>query len=188
MALPLLSGCSYRGEDIGSPLVRKVRWFSYVGGDDIREACAAGSPDRFRLVYNGIYLDQLRMYEVDALRRLLIVHVTVPGDASRLDPFDLAAPWRAREAREQLDGATYAALVDSFAGSGLFDPPPVGLDLPARSYFWTAAYCRDGAFGFTAWKHPSPAFDRLAFPALLFRLDPTGVPVAEAGPIPFDPI
>ena len=61
----LLAGCTYRG-DIDNPAVRKVSWFSYLDGTDIRTACAEGAPDSYRLVYNGRYEEQLRSYEITA--------------------------------------------------------------------------------------------------------------------------
>ena len=54
----VVGGCSYYGSpqsDIDNPAVRKVAWFSYLDGNDIRERCAPGAHDRFRLVYNGQY-------------------------------------------------------------------------------------------------------------------------------------
>jgi len=183
-----LASCTYAGGDIGDPLTRKFHWFSYVAGDDLRKSCAASGPDRYRVVYNGVYGEQLRMYDLDAVRRLLVVHVTRPGNASTVVLSDPLAPWTADEARVQLDAATYERLVASFAAAGMFDPPPVGLEMESNGYFWTAAYCRQGQFGFTAWKYPSDAFSRLTFKGVLLPLDPTGVPVAEAGPVPFDPL
>jgi hypothetical protein len=185
--LSAMTACSYRGGDIGDPLVRKSQWFSFVDGEDIRASCAAGTPDRFRLVYNAVYDEQLRIYEVDSLRRLLVIRIVGRGEAARLSFQDPAAPWRAHEEKVQLDQTTYDRLVASFAQGGMFSPPPVGLDLPSRSYHWVAALCRNGAYGLTAWKYPSPAFDAMGFDRNLFALDPSGVPVREAGPVPFDP-
>lgn len=187
LLMAALAACTYRGGDIGDPAVRKFHWFSFVEGEDIRTHCAPGTPDRYRVVYNGIYTEQLRIYEIDALQRRLKVNVTGDGDASTIDPQDLLGPWRADRADVPLDEAAFNRLVASFEQSSMFAPPPVGLELPARSYFWTAAWCRDGRYGFTAWKHPSPRFDAIAFDTILFGLDPTGVPVAKAGPIGFDP-
>jgi hypothetical protein len=186
LAVCAVASCTYQGGDIGDPLTRKAHWFSFVEGEDIRASCAAGTPDRYRLVYNGIYDEQLRIYEVDALRRILAIHVTQPGNAGRLSTGDLTAPWRALEEKVQLDQPTYDRLVQSFAQGGMFAPPPVGLELPSRSYFWTAAICKDGQYGFTAWKYPSAAFDRLGFDQNLFALDPTGVAVNQPKDVPFD--
>lgn len=186
-AVSAVASCAYQGGDIGDPLVRKTQWFSFVEGEDIRAACAAGTPDRARLVYNGIYDEQLRIYEVDALRRILTIRVTQPGNASRLSGEDLTAPWRAQEEKVQLDQPAYDRLAASFAQGGVYGPPPVGLELPSRSYFWTAATCKNGLYGFTAWKHPSAEFGQLGFDKNLFALDPTGVAVNQPKPVPFDP-
>lgn len=187
LALATLSACAYRGGDIGDPITRKFHWFSFVEGEDIRATCQPGTPDRFRLVYNGIYDEQLRIYELDALRRLLVVRVARPGDSGRLSSDDLLAPWRAAEEKVPLDEAAYAGLLSAFDAGGMFQPPPVGLELPSRSYFWTAALCKDGRYGFTAWKPPAADFDTLAFARTLFALDPTGIPVNEPKPVRFDP-
>ncbi|MBX9634428.1 MAG: hypothetical protein K2X44_05540, partial [Magnetospirillum sp.] len=125
LAVSAISSCAYQGGDIGDPLVRKTQWFSFVEGEDIRASCAAGTPDRYRLVYNGIYDEQLRIYEVDALRRILTIRVTQPGNASRLSTDDPVAPWRAVEEKVQLDQPGYDRLVTSFEQGGMFAPPPV---------------------------------------------------------------
>lgn len=186
--LVALSSCTWRGGDIADPVERKLHWFSFVGGDDIRATCAAGTPDRFRLVYNADYDQQLRVYEVDALRRLLAVRVVDQSSAGKLSGDDLLAPWRATEAKVQLDQDGYDQLVAAFAQGGMFAPPPVGLELPSRSYYWTAAMCRDGRFAFTAWKYPSAAFAAMGFDARLFALDTTGVAVNAAQEVPVDPV
>jgi hypothetical protein len=186
LMLSALAACSYRGGDIGDPLVRKTQWFSFVGGDDIRTTCAAGTPDRFRLVYNAIYDEQIRIYELDSLRHLLVIRVVGQGAADRISLQDPAGPWRAQEEKVQLDQPTYDRLVASFSQGGMFSPPPVGLELPSRSYYWVAAICRNGAYGLTAWKYPSAAFDAMGFDKNLFALDPSAVRPKQAGPIPFD--
>jgi hypothetical protein len=191
LAVLLMAGgtaaCAYQGGDIADPVVRKFHWFSFLdGGDDIRANCAPGAPDRFRVVYNGLYSQQVRIYQLDSLQKILSVKIVGSGNAGRLQADDLLAPWRADDSKLHLDQGTYDRLVASFAGDGMFGPPPVGLRLPSQSYYWTAATCRDGRYGFTAWKHPSAAFDALTFAGNLFALDPSGIPVNAAGPVPFD--
>lgn len=188
LGVAALASCSWTGGDIGDPLERKAHWFSFVGGDDVRASCDATSPDRFRLVYNGVYDEQLRIYELDSLRRLITIRVVNQGNASQLSSDDPLAPWRAVEAKVQLDQAGYDRLVAAFAQGGMFAPPPAGLELPSRSYYWTAATCRQGRFGFTAWKYPSAAFAAMGFDADLFALDTTGVPVNQAKEVPYDPL
>ncbi|MCR6631197.1 MAG: hypothetical protein NVV74_14750 [Magnetospirillum sp.] len=188
LALAAVTGCTYTGSDIGDPLERKAHWFSFVEGEDIRASCAAGTPDRFRLVYNAVYDEQLRIYELDALRRVLVIRAIDQGNAGRLSTEDLLAPWRAVEARVQLDQAGYDRLVAGFQAGGMFAPPPVGLELPSRSYYWTAALCKDGAYGFTAWRYPSQAYAAMGFDRDLFALDTTGVPVNQAKEVGYDPL
>lgn len=186
LALPV-AGCAYGGGDMGDPLTRKFHWFSYVAGDDIRAACQPGTPDRFRLVYNGRYDQQLRMYQLDSVRRVLSVKVTAPGAAAALSGDDLLGPWRAKDATVALDQAGYEAMVASFAAAGLFGPPAVGRELPSHGFHWSAAACRDGRFHFTGWAYPETDLTALPFAARLFAADPTGVAVNPPGPIPFDP-
>lgn len=182
-----LSACAYQGGDIGDPVVRKVYWYSFLSGDDIKTHCQAGMPDRFRMVYNGLYSEQIRIYQLDSLQKILSVKVVGSGNAGKLAADDLLGPWRAEDAKVELDQGTYDRLVVSFSQSGMFGPPAVGLRLPSQSFYWTAAACLDGRYTFTAWKHPSEGFDRLSFAGNLFAIDPTGVPVKQAGPVPFDP-
>lgn len=186
--LALLPSCTWSGGDIGDPVERKLHWFSFVGGDDIRTTCAAGTPDRFRLVYNADYNEQLRIYEVDSLRRLLTIRVVNQGAMGKLSGDDLLAPWRATEAKVQLDQDGYDRLIQGFAQGGMFAPPPVGLELPSRSFFWTAAMCRDGRFGLTAWKYPSVSFAAMGFDVQLFALDTTGIEINPARELPVDPV
>lgn len=187
-AAAVLAGCAYRGGDIGDPAVRKFGWFSFVGGNDIRAHCGPGLPDRFRLVYNAIYDEQVRIYEWDGLRRLVSIKVIGSGNALSLTSDDLLGPWRATAETLQLDDKTYELLAGALQADGAFGPPAVGVELPSRGYFWSAATCRDGRFTMTGWRHPSEAFARLQTPGVLFALDPTGIAVRPAGPVPYDVI
>jgi len=182
-----LAGCTYGGGDMGEPVTRKFHWFSYVAGDDIQATCQPGSPDRFRLVYNGRYDQQLRMYDLDSVRHLLIAKVTTPGNASRLSADDLLAPWRATESKTQLDQTGYEAMVSAFAAAGLFGPPAVGRELPSHGFHWAAASCKDGQFRFTGWAYPETDLMALPFVVPLLAADATGIPVNPPGPIVYDP-
>jgi hypothetical protein len=184
----VLAGCAYRGGDIGDPGVRKFSWFSFVGGDDIRTHCQAGMPDRFRLVYTGIYDDQLRIYEWDSLRRLVSVKVVGGGNMLAISGDDLLGPWRATAEKVQLDDKTYDLLGRALEADGAFGPPAVGLELPSRGYHWSAATCLRGHFTMTGWRYPSESFERLQVAGLLFALDPTGIAVKPPGPVPHDVI
>lgn len=178
--------CTYTGDDIGNPLVRKAQWYSVVAADDLRQACQPGSPDRYRLIYNGLYDQQIRVYDLDASRILTATVVKNGAGLMTLTLDDPLAPWRAQKVSTPVGQKQYADLVAAFTEDGLFSPPAVGLELPSRSYYWTAAYCHDGRYGFTGWLYPSAPFVALRFPDLLFGLDMTGVAVARPGPVPRD--
>ena len=52
------------GASVEQPIVRSLNWFSYVAGDDIRAACRPGGRNRIRLVYNALWEEQVRTYEI----------------------------------------------------------------------------------------------------------------------------
>ncbi len=184
--LSLASGCAYVDGDIGNPIHRKFHWQSFVAGDDIAASCSSGNPDRVRLVYNAIWDKQVRIYEIDSIKRSLRVRVFGQGNLTDVKLTDPIAPWRADETKAQLDEAGYEQLAATLAESGAFGPPAVGLELPSHSYYWTAATCRQGKFTFTGWAYPSAAFDASRIPAALFALDPGRDGVVAPGPIPYD--
>lgn len=182
------ASCSYHGGDMAEADTRRLHWFSFVDGEDIRATCAPGTPDRFRLVYNGLYDEQVRIYEVDPIRRVLAVTVSQQGKMAAFDPSDLLAAWRGTKNKTQLDEAGYSRLIQSFEDSRMFASPPVGLSLPSHSFFWTAAFCHNGHYGLTAWKSPSAGWDGVTFDKLLYALDETGIPVNAARPVSVDPV
>jgi hypothetical protein len=187
-AAVLLSGCAYTGNDIGNPLTRKFQWFSFVEGGDIAAGCAMGTPERFRLVYNAIWEQQVRFYEWDSTARTLTIGTIRPGNVASIELSDPLSPWRADSASVPLEPSAYDGLVAALEQSGAFGPPAEGLELPSHSYYWTAATCRRGAYSFTAWAYPSTAYDGARIPAALATLDPGREAIIQPGPIPLDPI
>lgn len=179
-----LAGCAYTGEGLNNPLERRFFWFSFVAGDDIRQSCGVGAPDRYRFVYNGFWREQVRIYEfAPAGAAMLDQRVIEPGSVTSLSSEDLLAPWRGKTARVPLSPERRDRLLASF--SPLFAPPPVGLRLPSDGFYWTAAACVRGRFVGNAWLFPSEAFKALPFPQELRGLDQTGVPFKEADPFGF---
>lgn len=172
-----VSACAFGG-GIDNPVQQKFVWFSYLAGDDIREACAQGGPERYRLVYNARYDEQLRTYEVlaDEIDGGGFLTARTQGQATvtvlRAD--DLLAPWRWQKAQARLEVQAMQNLRNSLDAAGFYDRPAVGLELNSKAFYWAAVGCRDGRFFFSGWQHPSDDFDNLAFPALLFAHDGTG--------------
>lgn len=199
-----LAGCAYHGEtvtDIDNPAVQKFAWFSFLDGHDIREACAAlgpQAPARYRLVYNGQYEEQLRVYEIDATpdggARL---HARAKGHTNLADWWirdesDLLAPWRWRESQTALSAAELAQFRAALVESGFGRGAPQGLRLPSRDFYWVASGCEAGQFHFYAWRAKGGRLDAAKFQDFLLRHDGTGLAfrpphVLEAADSPYRP-
>lgn len=172
LGLLVLAGCSSNG-DVSNPLWRKLSWFSYLQGDDLRAACGPGTPGRYRLIYNANYQEQVRIYDFGG------------GDSNHLsqrilggghllswtvgEPFE---PWSGRTAETALAPAQARALIAALADSGAFGPPAEGLELESRSFFWTLAACHEGQYHFTAWPQGVPP----GFVPQVQTVDTTGIP------------
>lgn len=180
----LASGCAYRPGGLGDPLQRKFQYFSYLNGDDIRRECVAGAPARYRLVYNAIWDEQVRAYEVRRSATgegaILFANVFTGGGGIPVSDIDLRDPlagWRGQSAQARIDEASYLALIRAVEASGFGAPAPQGLTLPSFGFYWIAAACADGRFHFNAWLHPSERWEQIRFDEVLFRLDPIRTPV-----------
>ncbi|WP_139134936.1 hypothetical protein [Magnetovibrio blakemorei] len=161
-----------------NPLERKLSWFSYMEGGDIRAACGPATPNRYRLVYNGVYNEQVRTYELIAERHLNVgvieaVDLTQFGEGIG----GILAPWQAKMVGRDLDQEQSRALVNALAVDGAFGPPAVDTELSSRGFFWTIAACHQGAYHFTALAWPSQAWDDATFDDVLFALDPSPIAV-----------
>jgi hypothetical protein len=179
-----LAGCAYDGGGIGNPLTRRLAWFSFVGGEDLRRDCrSAAAGDHVRLVYNALWDEQVRVYELDLTAAgQLDQQVLGPVDLPSFRLSDPGRPWHGVTARTSLSAEQGARLMASLRQSGAFDPPTAGLRLPSDSFYWTVAACTGGAFHFNGWLYPGEAFARITFPSLLFALDQTGVEVNPPRP------
>ena len=183
-ALLATAGCTYQGSGIDNPLTRRSSWLSFVAGDDIRAACGPGGADRYRLVYNGFWQEQVRIYELGLGQPAeLSQRVLGRPDLSRISADDLLAPWRGTTATGLLAPGAYDRLVAALAV--VSDAPPVGLRLPSDGFYWTAVACRGGRFFHNAWLYPSERFAALPFPPLLAAFDPTGIPFSAPDPFAY---
>jgi len=181
--LVVLASCAYAPGDASNPLARKITWFSFVAGDDIRAACGPGAPDRFRLVYNGVWAEQVRIYEVGfGGPRQLDQRVIGSGNLSELSVSHLLAPWAGKTASLTLDTDEYASLIRKLEAGGAFHTPGVTMTLAANDFYWIAASCHDGGFHLNAWLYPSDGFAHAAFATWLTALDTTGVPINPPRP------
>lgn len=194
-AILALAGCASQGPT-DNPVRRNLTWDRYVGGDDIARSCAAGQPDRYRLVYNAREQDQQKTYDFSAQPdggAMLEVRVIGKGilndpktPISVTDPF---GPWRGPQALYKLTPAEFDKAKAAITATGFDAPAPTGLFLRGDTFYWTASACRGGQFHFHAWAWPSPEFDRMAVPLIqaLEPLDKTGVASIHPYEVPLVP-
>jgi len=182
----LLAACTYRG-DIDNPIVRRLSWFSYLDGTDIRTACVGGAPDRYRLVYNGRYEEQVRSYEISADGAggaYLVARARGRANVADISLNDVLAPWRWQRSEARLSPAEFRQLVTLLEQSGQFAGAPVGLRLFSGDFYWVGSACRNGAFHYHAWAFSNGDFARVRFADFLFRHDRTGLAVNPPRRIP----
>ena len=187
LSLAPLTGCTLQ-ESVNNPLTQRFAWFQYLNGDDIREGCFEGGLWRVRLIYNGRYQEQLRVYNVvadGAGGALLVARAQGPGNLVELGLGldDILAPWRWHRSEVRLDGEATEAFFKSLQDSGFFGPAPTGLSLPSAGFYWIAISCSAGRVHFSAWRYPSARYAALTFPAFLFAHDRTEIPVNPPRPI-----
>jgi hypothetical protein len=181
-----LAGCAYKG-GIDDPLTRRATWFSYLDGGDIRQSCGPGTIDRYRLVYNGRYDEQVRSYEVTgdgAGGGILIARVIDEANLTRITLDDPLEPWRGKRAESRLSPAEMQEFIGLLDAAGMFGAPPDGLRLKSWRFYWVASGCHDGQFHFSAWDYPSTRWDGFAAPTFLFARDQTGAPVNPPRAVP----
>lgn len=176
----MVAACASQGPT-DDPIARKLQWFSYLEGGDLRAACGPDAPARYRLVYNGVYAEQVRTYDLDS-GGVLGVRVIEPANLRDVEvrfekPADLLGPWRGKGASRVLSADQTAALVAALDRDGAFGPPAVGTELSSRGFFWTIAACHEGRYHFTGLTWPSPAWDAATFGDALFALDPSPIDV-----------
>ena len=181
-----LSACAYnssarvgQGSGIDNPAERKFTWLSYLDAADIRNSCAAGGPDQYRIVYNGQYYDHVRTYEVTGGQMMARARGT-SGDLTEMgfNSFDeLLGPWNFQRSQAVLTPAEWTKLRDLLHQSGFAQGNQDGLRLHSQDFYWLAAGCESGKFSFNAWADKPRALPltRTDFLDFLLKHDSTGV-------------
>lgn len=172
---------------VEQPVVRSLNWFSYVAAEDIRAACHPGGRSRLRLVYNALWEEQVRTYEIflqpDGTAGLNIGVLAEQGPAAIVSSItiselgDITGPWRMRRGQRVLTAAQTGDLMGALQASAAFGPPRDGLRLPDNDFWWTVASCRNGVWGFQAYHYPTDRFANVRFAEKLFALDSVAVAV-----------
>lgn len=181
---------------VEQPIVRSFNWFNYVGGDDIRPACQPGGRNRIRLIYNALWEEQVRAYEIflqpDGTAGFEVGVLNDQGHGGNLtslslgnDGSNVTGPWRMRKGQRILDVADTRELIGLLQASAAFGPPRDGMKLPDNDFWWTVASCRNGQWGFQAYHYPTDGFANVKFAEKLFALD--NVPIAVNRPRKLEP-
>lgn len=173
LATLALAGCTANGI-ANDPLTRNFQWGDVMAGSDIRRACAPGAPERWRFVYNGVYGEQVRVYEIEA--GTVEARVFDRLNLASLDLYRTDHFLRGANARTPIGPDDLGRLVRAWES----DRPKVaqpGVLLRSDRFFWTTTACRDGRFVVAAFPYPSDGASTLTFPEELARFDRTGKPV-----------
>ncbi len=178
----ILSACEYSGRP-DNAFERRFTWLSFLAGEDLKESCRNHAPPRYRFVFNAIYSEHVRTYDINGLP---------DGGGGMIDAEVLSAelndgflvhfpfwPWSGKRAVAQLNAVEMNMLRDSLEASGFFASPPVGKILDSHSFYWAVSACEGNRFHFNAWSHPSPEFANIRFIEILQRFDGTGVALPD---------
>lgn len=179
-----LAACTYSGRS-EDPVSRKLTWFSFLNGDDIRRRCGTSAQEwELRLVYNGNYDTQLRSYHIvaDGAGGAFVNARATPKTYGKVNVLSLDDPlaavrWAGSQTR--LDAEARAELDGRLRASGLYGPTPTGLRLPSWGWYWTATVCTDGEVHYNAWLYPSKRWAEQDFREILAPYDDTGVAFTE---------
>ncbi len=182
VVLLALAGCTATGI-ADDPITRTFQWGDVMAGNDIRRSCGPGAPERWRFIYNGVYSEQVRVYEIDTggldarvFDRPNLAHF----GRLAFDQFMHGAGNRTPITRDDL------RRIVSVWESDLPKAVRPGDHLRSDRFFWTTAGCREGRFVVAAFNYPADASSPFAFPQELARFDRTGRPVNSPRPIARD--
>lgn len=170
--------------NVDLPIVRSVSWFGYVGGDDIRADCRPGTRSHIRLIYNALWSEQVRAYDLfpqpDGTMGLNVGVLADQGNVATLsvsNGLDIMNPWRMKKGERLLNAGEARDLMAALQASAAFGPPRDGLRLPDNDFWWAVSSCRDGVWGFQAYHYPTDGFANVKFADRLWSFDEVRVPI-----------
>jgi len=156
-----------------NPISRALQWPDIMAGNDIRAVCVPGAPERWRFVYNAIYSEQVRSYDIAGgtvetrvFDRLGVGYMTTFSLSEFIGGAVSAVPIAPEDLRRLV--AVWEADLPKAV-------KPVG-HLRADRFFWTSAGCRDGRFVVAAFNYPPDGSTPFNFPLELARFDRSGKP------------
>ncbi|MEE2759852.1 MAG: hypothetical protein VYE18_00205 [Pseudomonadota bacterium] len=156
-----------------------------LGGADIRATCQPGQPDRYRFLYNGNYVEQVRSYDILATNQpdyyRLKVAVAEEADLreiiTELGLPDIFRPWRLKVGSRILGADVVRNIKTVLAGNGFFSSKPPKRGISSIEFYWSVSACLEGKFIFNTYVWPSGRFRKLAFPSILNAWDKTEIHV-----------
>ncbi len=173
-----LGACEYTGRP-DNAVERRFSWLSFLAGEDLKESCRNHAPPRYRFVFNAIYSEHVRTYDINGLPDGGGGMIDVEVLSAELDSGFLVHfpfwPWSGKRAVAQLNQVEMNLLRNSLEASGFFKSTPVGKKLDSHSFYWVVSACEGNRFHINAWSHPLPEFDNIRFAEILQRFDATGV-------------
>ena len=179
----ILSACSYQGGS-DHPVIKKFTWFSYIGADDIRKNCNHVAGPKYRFVYNGIYNEQIRTYDISKVGEYhykIKTSVTEDADLSSVkfhsDDLDLLRPWRPKTSVANVGIGDINMLTNTLMKLDSIGSSPPLKNLPSINFYWVVSACIDGHFHQNGYLWPSKEFNKAEFPKLLKSWDFTGIPL-----------
>ena len=185
----LLGACASEG-GTNNPVVRPFQWFSYANGDDIRNECQPGRNARYRMIYNALYDEQVRTYDIlqlniskQATQTTRVFNGGVSVDWL-LGSVGGSGPKATHESREVISLDDLVAIEKALVASGFEKPAIKGQILHSDTFYWIAMVCRDGVFKYYAWNDDNADVAKLPFRDVLSKGDKTGVAFLE----PYVPI
>jgi hypothetical protein len=179
-AVLAVAACS-NVEQARTPVVGRLSWFALLEGRDIREACVPGAPARYRLVYNGDYEDQTRVYDLVRTPDGATLRTVVSTANATLFSYGggYKNPWRPeRESTAALDLDAYRTLARTLEADGFGAPTRTDIAFPSWDYYWIVTACAEGKFHINGWRAAGSTASALAFPTLLLAHDKTEIPFA----------
>jgi hypothetical protein len=192
--LLLLGACAPIAGGLDFLPTRVVTWFGYADGADIRRGCTPGSADRLRLIYNAVFREQVRSYDIvrEPGAGQAAVETRVYPDqgfqfsgAITIDPANIGANFQPVLVQGALSADELRGLLQALDQDGFAAPAPAGKELNSWDFFWIAAGCVNGQFRYHAWTRTDQGFAALRFPGVVQRLDRTGIrfnPVRAVSP------
>jgi len=186
-AVLVLGACEYV-ERPENAFERRFTWFSYLSGEDLKESCRTHGPPRYRFIYNAIFTEQVRIYEINGFPDDGGGMIDAEVLSSDVSPEFLQLfpnwPWSGKRAVAEVNDVEMKLLRTSLEASGFYDSTPVGKILDSHSFYWLVSACEGNRFHFNAWAYPSPEFDNLRFVDVLRRLDGTRIALPETRELP----